>query len=65
MMKNHRWLMALNPMGGVLEACRASLLGRTPIDWGMLSISAAMICLLFVTGLYYFKRMEKQFADVI
>jgi ABC-type polysaccharide/polyol phosphate export permease len=31
----------------------------------MLSISAAMIFLLFVSGLYYFKRMEKQFADVI
>ena len=65
MMKHHQWLMALNPMGGVLEACRASLLGRTMVDWGMLSISAAMICLIFVSGLYYFKRMEKQFADVI
>jgi lipopolysaccharide transport system permease protein len=65
MLKHHRWLMALNPMGGVLEACRASLLGRTPVEWSMLSISAAMICLLFVSGLYYFKRMEKQFADVI
>jgi len=64
-MKHHRWLMALNPMAGVLEACRASLLGRTPVDWEMLSISAAMICLLFVSGLYYFRRMEKQFADVI
>jgi lipopolysaccharide transport system permease protein len=65
MMRHHRWLMALNPMSGVLEACRASLLGRTMVDWNMLSISAAMICLLFVSGLYYFKRMEKQFADVI
>lgn len=65
MMKHHRWLMALNPMAGVIEACRACLLGRTAIDWGMLAISTAMICLVLVSGLYYFKRMEKQFADVI
>jgi lipopolysaccharide transport system permease protein len=64
-LKHHRWIMALNPMAGILEACRASLLGRTPIDWAMLGISSFMICLLFISGLYYFRRMEKQFADFI
>lgn len=64
-MKHRRWLMAFNPMAGVLEAYRASLLGRTPVDWNMLSISTVMIGLVFISGLYYFKRMEKQFADVI
>ena len=64
-LKNHRWVMALNPMAGIIEACRSALLGRSPLDWGMLGISAFMICLLFVSGLYYFRRTEKKFADFI
>jgi lipopolysaccharide transport system permease protein len=64
-LKQHRWIMALNPMAGVIEACRAAVLGRTKIDWVMLSISAVMIGVIFVSGLYYFRRMEKQFADLI
>lgn len=31
--KKYQWLLALNPMGGVIDAYRASLLGYKPIDW--------------------------------
>jgi lipopolysaccharide transport system permease protein len=63
--ENYRWLLAINPMGGVINAFRASLLGHQPIDWLLLSISAVIILFLLFSGMYYFRRMEKTFADVV
>ena len=63
--ERYQWLLALNPMGGVISAYRSSLLGQTPIDWPLLGLSTVMITLIVLSGLYYFKRMEKTFADVI
>jgi len=63
--KKYQWLLALNPMGGVIKAYRASLLAHKPIDWFLLTISAAIIIALFIGGLYYFRRMERYFADVV
>jgi lipopolysaccharide transport system permease protein len=62
---NYQWLLALNPMGGVIHAYRACLLGHQPIDWGLLGLSTLIILALFLGGLYYFRRMEKVFADVV
>jgi len=61
----YQWLLALNPMGGVIHAYRACLLGHQPIDWGLLGLSTLIIVALFIGGLYYFRRMEKVFADVV
>ena len=61
----YQWLLALNPMGGVIRAYRASLLGHQPNDWPLLCLSTAAILLILMTGLFYFRRMEKAFADVI
>jgi lipopolysaccharide transport system permease protein len=63
--EKYQWLLALNPMGGIIKAFRASLLGHMPIDWFLLSISSVMIILLFASGMYYFRRTEKIFADVV
>jgi len=63
--QKYQWLLALNPMTGVIQAYRASLLGHQPIDWPILGISTVMILVLFIGGLFYFRRMEKTFADVI
>jgi lipopolysaccharide transport system permease protein len=62
---NYQWLLALNPMGGVIHAYRASLLGHQSIDWSLLSLSTLIILALFLGGLYYFRRMERVFADVV
>ncbi|MCJ7593200.1 MAG: ABC transporter permease [Desulfobacterales bacterium] len=62
---NYQRLLALNPMGGLIEAYRASILGHHPVDWSLLGISAAIIVVIFVTGLYYFRKMERRFADVV
>jgi lipopolysaccharide transport system permease protein len=63
--KKYQWLLAFNPMGGVIKAYRSSMLGHQPIDWALLGISAAMIFLILIFGLFYFRRMEKVFADVV
>jgi lipopolysaccharide transport system permease protein len=61
-----RLIYSLNPMTGVIEGFRWALLGTqgvvTPL---MLGISAVISVLLFVTGMFYFRRMERVFADMI
>jgi lipopolysaccharide transport system permease protein len=52
-------------MAGLIKAYRASILGHQPVDWGLLGVSAFIILLLLMSGLFYFRRMEKVFADVV
>ena len=59
-----RWLMGLNPMAGVVEGFRWSLLGG-PAPGPLTLVAAAVAALLAVSGLYYFRRMERDFADVL
>jgi lipopolysaccharide transport system permease protein len=62
-----RWrpLMGLNPMAGVIEGFRWALLGAGEVSGGLLAVSASTAGLLLVSGLVYFRRMERGFADVI
>ena len=60
-----RTLYAMNPMVGVIEGFRWSLLGTEPPNWGILGISAIMLAVLLIAGLAYFRRIETTFADVI
>jgi lipopolysaccharide transport system permease protein len=62
-----RWrpLYGLNPMAGVVEGFRWALLGRTDPPGALLWVSVAVVILLLIGGLYYFRRMEQQFADVV
>ena len=63
--KPYQWLLALNPMGGLITAYRAALLGHQPVDWTLLMISALVIFCVFTSGAAYFNRVEKSFADVV
>jgi lipopolysaccharide transport system permease protein len=63
--EEYQWLLALNPMGGIISAYRATLLGHQSIDWTLLIISTVIIISLFLSGVCYFRRMEKTFADVV
>lgn len=60
-----RWLLSLNPISGIIDAHRACILGYKPIDWPLLGISILVSLFIFITGLYYFRRTERSFADVI
>jgi len=59
-----RLMYALNPMVGVIQGFRWSLFGTNPPDMVML-VSVAVVLVLFVSGLFYFRRMERTFADMI
>jgi len=61
-----RWqlLMGLNPMAGIVIGFRHAILG-TPASWQVMGVSLAVSVLLFVCGLFIFRRMERRFADII
>jgi len=60
-----RVLYGLNPMAGVVEGFRWALLGTENAPGPMLAVSVAVVVALLIGGLYYFRRMEKSFADVV
>ncbi len=59
-----QFVYALNPMVGVIEGFRWALLGTNP-PGEMVIVSIGVVILLLVGGLFYFKRMEQYFADVV
>ncbi|MFT3807410.1 ABC transporter permease [Arenimonas sp.] len=59
------WLYSLNPIAGVVEGFRWALLGKTAPDLGPLLLSGSMVLLLLFSGLWYFRRTERHFADTI
>jgi lipopolysaccharide transport system permease protein len=60
-----RTLYSLNPMVGVLEGFRWALLGNVAAPGPMILLSAVVSVLLLVSGAFYFRRMERNFADVV
>lgn len=64
--ENLRLLYSLNPMVGVIDGFRWALLGTAdPFYWPGFITSIVLSLLLLVTGIWYFRRTEKTFADVI
>ncbi len=59
-----RLLFGLYPMVGVIEGFRSALLNTGPMPWDMLAVGTVSALVLFVSGLFYFRRMEAFFADV-
>jgi lipopolysaccharide transport system permease protein len=59
-----RWLMALNPMTGIVQGFRSAFFGR-PFDWGTLGLSAVITLLILLFSTFTFSRVERSFADVI
>jgi lipopolysaccharide transport system permease protein len=57
------WLLALNPMAGIIDAYRSAILGK-PWNLTTLSVSTASTLVLFVYGLFYFRKTERKFADI-
>ncbi len=62
-----RWriLYALNPMTGVVEGFRWALAGVAGAPGAMLAVSTLIALILLISGLFYFRRMERTFADEI
>ena len=60
-----RTLYGMNPMSGVIEGFRWALLGGQSPDFYLILMSAAAVLLLLSCGMFYFRRVERLFADVI
>lgn len=58
-------LYAAYPMVGVIEGFRSSLLGFNPMPWDLIGIGSVSALLIFISGLFYFKKTERVFADVV
>lgn len=60
-----RTLYGINPMAGVVEGFRWALLGTDTQPGAMIIVSTLVALFLLVSGAYYFRRLEKTFADVV
>ncbi len=58
-------LYGMNPMAGVIEGFRWAMLGTGDGPGPMLAVSVGAALLLLISGAFYFRRMEKTFADVV
>lgn len=61
---NPQLVYALNPLVGVIEGFRAALLGTRSMPWDLLAVGSLSTAVFAVTGLLYFRRRERLFADV-
>ena len=60
-----RWLYALNPVVGIVEGMRWTLLNAQPAPVGLMLISTGTALAILLSGLYIFQRREPQLADVL
>ena len=63
--EQYRWFVQINPLCGLIEAFRWSLLGQSTLHLHWLAYSIITSVLVFVLGALVFKRLEQDFADVI
>ncbi len=59
-----RLVYCLNPIAGLIGGFRSSLLGK-PIQWDCLGVSMASSIVIFLLGAFYFRRVERRFADIV
>jgi lipopolysaccharide transport system permease protein len=60
-----RWLLALNPLSGMVEAFRYAVSPAYPVHWNTVALSLVVTLVVVIVGVVYFKRTEKAFADII
>jgi lipopolysaccharide transport system permease protein len=61
----YRAVYGLNPMAGVIEGFRWALLGQGEPPVVLMGVSALTVVVLLVGGMYYFRRLERHFADIV
>jgi lipopolysaccharide transport system permease protein len=63
--QNLKWLISLNPLTGVIDGFRWAVLGRGLPHYGVYAVSWGVALALTLTGVWYFRRVERDFADII
>ena len=60
-----RWVLQLNPMTGVVEGFRWALLGKPVEGWAMIFAGFGLAGVALVSGMIYFRRVERTLADIL
>ena len=60
-----RTIYGLNPMVGVVEGFRWALLGTRNAPGPIIAVSSAAVLVILISGAFYFRKMEKTFADIV
>ena len=64
--KEWRFFYFLNPMVGVIDGFRWAILGNAfPVNWPGFFLSCILAMVILIGGIFYFRRMERSFADVV
>lgn len=63
--ESNKYIMALNPMTGVIEAVRSTFSVNMQTDWLLLGLSSLSAVIIFIIGLAYFRKTESFFADIV
>jgi lipopolysaccharide transport system permease protein len=62
--RSWRWVLAINPLTGIIDGYRAALFGSR-LDWPVFTFSVIITMTLLFYSAYTFRRMEKTFADIV
>ncbi|MGA1866621.1 MAG: ABC transporter permease [Thermoplasmatota archaeon] len=58
-------VLLFNPLTGIMNAQRACIIGHTTVDWLSLFTATCITLILFIGGVLYFRKYDREFADVI
>jgi lipopolysaccharide transport system permease protein len=61
---NWRWVLMLNPLSGIVQSFRSAVFGKA-FDWRGLVVASAITMAILAWAIYSFRRMEREFADII
>lgn len=61
----YRWIIAVNPMAGIISFARATLLGSGSVNWLQLGFSGLIGLIILTLGVAYFRKTERFFADIL
>ena len=63
--ENLKLIMMLNPVTGIMEAFKYSVLGVGEFSWGMLGYSFGFMCVVLLLGVVIFNRVQRSFMDTV
>jgi lipopolysaccharide transport system permease protein len=63
--ERYRFLLALNPMTGIVALFRHALVPSNPLDWTMVGTSSALVVTAFLAAIWYFRKAEREFSDIV
>ena len=61
----YRLFYGINPMVGVIEGFRSALLSTNAMPWDLIAAGSITATVIALSGAFYFRRMERVFADVV